>query len=86
MFKRTIFLLLMAASVLSFSQSKPGIPDNKEIISRARSFYIESDTIFMKREQLESSLLGQPDFKAWNLQVTNRKILLTCGWRSSGSR
>ena len=65
----------MAASVLSFSQSKPGIPDNREIISKARSFYIESDTIFMKREQLESSLLGQPDFKAWNLQVTNRKNL-----------
>ena len=75
MLNRTIFLLLMAASVLSFSQSKPGIPDNREIISRARSFYIESDTIFMKREQLESSLLGQPDFKAWNLQVTNRKNL-----------
>ena len=65
----------MTASVLSFTQSKPGIPDNREIISRARSFYIESDTIFMKREQLESSLLGQPDFKAWNLQVTNRKNL-----------
>ena len=65
----------MTTSVLSFSQSKPGIPDNREIISRARSFYIESDTIFMKREQLESSLLGQPDFKAWNLQITNKKNL-----------
>jgi hypothetical protein len=29
----------------------------------------------MKREALESSLLGQAEFKAWNLQVTGKKEL-----------
>jgi hypothetical protein len=29
----------------------------------------------MKREALESSLLGQKEFKAWDLQVTGRKDL-----------
>jgi len=45
-------------------------PDNRELVTKAKSFYVYSDTFFMKREQLESSLLGRPEFKAWNLQVS----------------
>ncbi|HEV3315631.1 MAG TPA: hypothetical protein VG488_01630 [Candidatus Angelobacter sp.] len=48
-------------------------PDNKELVTIARSFYVYSDTFFMKREQLESSLLGRPEFKAWNLQVSGNE-------------
>lgn len=29
----------------------------------------------MKREALESSLLGQPEFKAWDLQITGKEEL-----------
>lgn len=45
-------------------------PNNKELITRAKSFYVYSDTFFMKREQLQSSLLGRAEFKAWDLQVS----------------
>jgi hypothetical protein len=48
-------------------------PDNKELVTKAKSFYVYSDTFFMKREQLESSLLGRPEFKAWNLQVSGNE-------------
>ncbi|PYP92137.1 MAG: hypothetical protein DMG65_04865 [Candidatus Angelobacter sp. Gp1-AA117] len=75
MFKRFIFFLLVTVSVIGFAQSSSRIPDNKELVSRARSFYVESHTFLMKREQLESSLLGHPEFKAWDLQITNRKDL-----------
>ena len=37
---------------------------------KSRSYYVETDTFYMKREALESSLLGQKEFKAWDLQVT----------------
>ncbi len=46
------------------------IPGNKELITKAKSFYVYSDTFFMKREQLQSSLLGRSEFKAWDLQVS----------------
>jgi len=75
MFKKLIFFLLLTLSVTGFAQSSSRIPDNKELASRARSFYVESHTFLMKREQLESSLLGHPEFKAWELQITNRKDL-----------
>ena len=46
------------------------VPGNKELITKAKSFYVYSDTFFMKREQLQSSLLGRAEFKAWDLQVS----------------
>jgi hypothetical protein len=48
-------------------------PSNKELVTKAKSFYVNSDTFFMKREQLESSLLGRPEFKAWDLQVSGNE-------------
>jgi hypothetical protein len=48
-------------------------PNNKELVTKAKSFYVYSDTFFMKREQLESSLLGSPEFKAWDLQVSGNE-------------
>src|SRR5436309_2823702 len=75
MLRRSIFFLLLAISVTGFGQTSSQPPDNKEILSKAKTFYVESHTFFMKREQLESSLLGHPEFKAWNLQIVNRKDL-----------
>jgi hypothetical protein len=74
--KRLFFLTMMAMiSSVSFAQQGSRLPDNKELVTRARSYYVESDSFYMKREALESSLLGQKEFKAWDLQVTGRKDL-----------
>src|SRR5258708_1919926 len=69
-----IFLMVVAVGV-GFGQGNSRLPDNKELATRAKSFFIRSDTFFMKREQLESSLLGRAEFKAWDLQTTKRKEL-----------
>ncbi|MGZ4900719.1 MAG: hypothetical protein ACXV8X_13770 [Candidatus Angelobacter sp.] len=74
--KRFLLLgLISFISSISFAQQGSRLPDNKELVTKARSFYVETDTFYMKREALESSLLGQAEFKAWNLQITGKKEL-----------
>jgi hypothetical protein len=74
--KRFLFLtLFFVISSAGFAQQNPQLPHNKELVSRARSFYVQSDTFYMKREALESSLLGQAEFKAWDLQITGNEAL-----------
>jgi hypothetical protein len=74
--KRLLFLTLIALiSSAGFAQQSPRLPDNRELVTKARSYYVETDTFYMKREALESSLLGQAEFKAWDLQVTGKKDL-----------
>jgi len=51
------------------------LPSNKELVSQAQSVYVESDTFYMKRENLESSLLGRDEFKAWEMQITEKREL-----------
>ena len=70
MLKRTILALMFTFALAGFAQTRARIPDNKELGTRARSLYVESDTFYMKRENLESSLLGRKEFKAWDLQIT----------------
>lgn len=71
-FRKIFILLLFAITGAALAQTK-SIPDNRELVSRARSLYVESDSFYVKRENLESSLLGRKEFKAWNLQITNVK-------------
>jgi hypothetical protein len=74
--KRLLFLTLISLiSSVGFAQQGSRLPDNKELVTRARSYYVDTDTFYMKREALESSLLGQAEFKAWNLQITGRQEL-----------
>jgi hypothetical protein len=74
--KRYLLLsLILAVSAAATAQPGSRLPDNRELVSRARSFYVRSDTFYMKREALESSLLGQKEFKAWNLQITGKEEL-----------
>ena len=74
--KRLFFLALISfISSVGLAQQGSRLPDNKELITKARSYYVETDSFYMKREALESSLLGQKEFKAWDLQVTGRKDL-----------
>jgi hypothetical protein len=47
-------------------------PTNRDLASKARTVFVESDTFYMKREHLQSALLGRKEFKAWQLQITNR--------------
>ncbi len=70
MFRKMLFLLICTITVVGFAQTRPRIPDNKELVTRARSLYVESDTFYVKRENLESSLLGRAEFKTWDLQIT----------------
>ena len=49
------------------------VADNKELVSQARTVYVESQTFYMKRENLVSSLLGRKEFKAWDLRITARR-------------
>lgn len=74
---KRLFLLTLISfiSSVSLAQQSSRLPDNKELVTKARSYYVETDTFYMKREALESSLLGQKEFKAWDLQVTGRKDL-----------
>jgi hypothetical protein len=74
--KRFFLLTLISfISSVGFAQQGSRLPDNKELVTKARSYYVETDSFYMKREALESSLLGQKEFKAWDLQVTGRKDL-----------
>jgi hypothetical protein len=75
MYRKMILLFTILAAGAAFGQASARLPDNRELVNRAKSIYIHSDTFFMKREQLESSLLGRAEFKAWDMQVTNRKDL-----------
>lgn len=68
----TLILVIFRAG---FAQQSSRLPDNKELVSKARSLYVHSDTFYMKREALQSSLLGRPEFKAWDLQITARQDL-----------
>ena len=72
---RLFFTLILVISSAGFAQQDSKLPDNKELVSKARSFYVRSDTFYMKREALESSLLGQAEFKAWDLQITGKEEL-----------
>jgi hypothetical protein len=68
------FLLsvVMAIALKSAAQETRRIPTNKELVSRAQSVYVESETFYMKRENLESSLLGRAEFKAWDMQIAGQ--------------
>jgi hypothetical protein len=71
MLKRTILAMMFVSTLVGFSQSSnKSIPGNRELVARSKSVYVESDTFFMKREQLESSLLGRVEFKAWDMRVS----------------
>lgn len=73
--KKAAFLLtLFLTAGLAFSQQDT-VPDNRELVAQARTVNVESDTFYMKRENLESSLLGRAEFKAWGLRITGRKDL-----------
>jgi len=68
-----VFLLIAFAATTAVGQSKKRLPSNQELVSRAKSVYVDSDTFYMKRENLESSLLGREEFKAWELQITGKR-------------
>jgi hypothetical protein len=74
--KRFLFLsLILLISSTGFAQQRSRLPDNKELVTKSRSFYVVSDSFYMKREALQSSLLGQAEFKAWDLQITSKRNL-----------
>lgn len=73
--KKYLFLGLLLTISTAWAQQSNRLPDNRTLISNVHSFYVQTDTFYMKREALESSLLGQPEFKAWDLQITGKEEL-----------
>ncbi len=73
--RHLLIICILLTAIAAFAQQGSRIPDNRELVTKARSYYVDSDSFYMKREALESSLLGQAEFKAWDLQITNRKEL-----------
>lgn len=73
--KKYLFLSLLFVISTAWAQESTRLPDNRELVSKARSFCVITDTFYMKREALESSLLGQKEFKAWDLQITGKENL-----------
>ena len=65
-------IVLLALVKLSSAQEARRLPTNKELVAKAQSVYVESDSFYMKRENLESSLLGRAEFKAWDIQITGK--------------
>lgn len=77
MVKKSFVLAFLAAAfvlaMMEFGRAQARrLPSNKDLVSSAQTVYVESDTIYMKRENLESSLLGRDEFKAWEMQITEK--------------
>jgi hypothetical protein len=71
-----LFAIALLALVKSGSAQDPRrLPTNKELVAKAQSVYVQSDSFYMKRENLESSLLGRAEFKAWDMQITGKRDL-----------
>lgn len=68
-----VLIFLFAASMIALGQDGSSTPDNKALVAKARSMYVDSETFYMKKERLQSCLLKSPEFKAWNLQITSDK-------------
>ncbi len=81
MFRNITFFAIIFAAAATFAQQsmdhsleqEAAIPDNRDLVARARTVFVESDTFYMKRENLESSLLGRKEFKAWNMRITGNR-------------
>jgi hypothetical protein len=76
-FALAFLFALFALAIVELGRGQEGrrLPTNKELVSRAQSVYVQSDTFYMKRENLQSSLLGRAEFKAWDIQVTGKPEL-----------
>ncbi len=48
--------------------------DPAEILRTFRTFYVDSDTIFMEQEVLEEALMKRPEFAAWGLQPLKSRV------------
>jgi hypothetical protein len=43
----------------------------EDVLSKSRTFYINSDTKFFEEEQLQNALLKRTEFKAWELSIVD---------------
>ena len=79
MIKKTFVAVLLLAVTLQLGLAQDEetrrLPTNKELVAKAQSVFVESDTFYMKRENLQSSLLGRAEFKAWDLKITGKPQL-----------
>src|SRR5436853_7826937 len=75
MHKKLVFLAVLFMSCLSFGQgtSMPAPrPSTDELLATGKTFYVVSDTIFAKKEELEKGMVRAWDLDRLGLKVTKR--------------
>ena len=50
--------------------ARPRVTDPATILRRARFVYVDTDSFFVKQQEVEDSLLKRKEFKAWGMVVT----------------
>ena len=76
MHKKLVFLAVLFMSCFSIGQSTgtpAPRPSTDELLATGKTFYVVSDTIFAKKEELEKGLVRAWDFNKLGLQVTQRE-------------
>jgi hypothetical protein len=82
---KMIFLFLLVASC-GFGQNSPASPSTTnlsgdELLARAKTIFVTSDTYYVKKEQLESGLINNKALVAQGIQVVesrqNADLVLT---------
>ena len=48
----------------------PALP-TRELLARGKTLYVESDTFYVKREEMQKGLLKHEEFTRWGLQFTD---------------
>jgi hypothetical protein len=69
-----LLAVIMAFALKSLAQDNK-LTSNKELASNARTICVQSGTIHIRRENLESALMGKDEVKAWDIQVTSKPAL-----------
>ena len=76
MHKKLVFLAVLFMSCFSIGQNAntpAPRPSTDELLATGKTFYVVSDTIFVKKEELEKGLVRAWDFNKLGLQVTQRE-------------
>lgn len=81
--RKFAFYLLLVLVPLTFGQENPtAVPSpvpasaplsKKNLMARAKIFFIASDTFYVKKEEMEKGLLNRKEFEEWGLLVTHNE-------------
>lgn len=73
---RKIFSVCYAVAMfvmLASAQDTPRAATNRELLAKGKTFFIKSDTYFVKKEELEKGLLKNEDLDRMGVQITENE-------------